>query len=102
MLSLIRESLREIFNTKKGGLLRHFKLSEFEIKLYDKGIQHGKGNHYVRYEIVIKKKQNLWRKGINNAAVLLMRILKLKTPCVPRFDPASHHAENKAVKGRIC
>jgi hypothetical protein len=56
---------------RNGGLMRHFKLSEIEIKIYDKGRQHGNGNHYLRYEIVIKKRQNLARKGIKSAFDLL-------------------------------
>jgi hypothetical protein len=73
---------------KNSGLMRQFKLSEFDIKIYDKGNQHGKGNHYLRYEIVIKKKQNLARKGINYASDLLnkSKLLKINDELINTVD----------------
>jgi hypothetical protein len=49
---------------ENDGLMCHFNFNEFEIKIYDKGVQHGKSRHYLRYELVIKKKHYFSRRGI--------------------------------------
>jgi hypothetical protein len=58
---------------ENDGLMCHFNFNEFDIKIYDKGVQHGKGGHYLRYELVIKKKHYFDRRGILNASDLFNR-----------------------------
>lgn len=56
------------FNTERGRLMymQRAKKTQYEIKVYDKGLQYGELDNVIRFEKKIRKMEHIKKLGINN------------------------------------